>query len=275
MTRKPVVATRRGRTAVAEPPPFVERLYQLEVDQGKRKDESLSVVCYFWKERGYSEPRGFESSHVNALANGVAANLAHPHRFICITDETEGFSENVELMRLPEEAREAANVPTAQGHTRFPSCYRRLWTFSESARALGDMVLVLDIDCFITGSIDALFDFQPLADFVGWNPVQAWGKTKVGGGTWRIRTGTKTRIWRQFSQVEALKIKNLGYNGSDQAILSYKLADQPVFPNGWILNRQDMRRLGGKVPETAKIVHCNGPKGMKGFSSIRDVPWTR
>lgn len=254
---------------------FAERLYRLEVESGLRRNEQLSVVCYHWDEEGFSDKRGFTAEQVNVLAKIVRKCLTLPHRFICVTDETEGFSENVELFPLPAEARAAADIPTAQGHSRFPSCYRRLWTFSESAKALGDVVLVLDIDCFIVGLLDPLFDFMPDADFVGWNPVQAWGKTKVGGGTWRIRPGTRAHIWNDFSKAEALRIKALGFNGSDQAILSCKLADEPVFPNDWILNRQDMRRLGGHAPEIAKIIHCNGPKAMKGFTNVRDVPWMR
>ena len=250
-----------------------ERLYQLEVGRGIRKDDQIAVVCYLWNEQGFSEQRGFKPEQVNFLARQVTANLSLPHRFICITDEPGGFSEGVEVMPLPDEARQVASVPTAQGHSRFPSCYRRLWTFAESAKVLGDAVLVLDIDCFIVASLDPLFDFMPDADFVGWNPIQAWGKTKVGGGTWRIRTGTRKHIWEGFSQSDALRIKGLGYNGSDQAILSFYLGDEPVFPQDWILNRQDMRRLGGKAPEITKIIHCNGPQNMKGFQNVKDVPW--
>ncbi len=250
-----------------------ERLYQLEVDSGVRPDDQLSVVCYFWNESGFSEPRGFLPEQVNALAVAVKDNLSLSHRFICITEETQGFSDDVELMLLPDEAHAIAAVPTAQGHSRFPSCYRRLWTFSENATVLGDVVLMLDVDCFITAQLDPLFEFMPHADFVGWNPVQAWGKTKIGGGTWRLRTGTRTYIWTGFSRAEIRHIRSQGFNGSDQAVLSYHLGDEAVYPEHWILNRQDMRRFGGKVPEIAKIVHANGPKTMKGFDDIEKVPW--
>ena len=253
---------------------LAERLYEVEIEHGTRKSARLAVVCYLWNETGFSEPRGFAPSHVNFLARQVKDYLSLPYRFICITDETTGFDDGIEVMPLPDEARNAAKVPTAQGKERSPSCYRRLWTFSENAKVLGDVVLVLDIDCFIVGSMDPLFDFMPDAEFVGWNPLQAWGRTKVGGGTWRHCPGTRTHIWENFSQRDALRIKGLGYNGSDQAILSYYFADEPVYPQDWILNRQDMRRLDGHAPAIAKIVHCNGPRAMKGFLKIDDVPWT-
>jgi len=92
-----------------------DRLYQLEVEQGKRKDKQISVVCYLWRDDGFSEPRGFEPEQVNILARQVKENLGRPHRFICITDETSGFSEDVELMSLPDEARAIAVIPTAHG----------------------------------------------------------------------------------------------------------------------------------------------------------------
>ena len=252
---------------------IVEQLYQAEVAHGTRRDETLSIVCYLWDETGFSEPRGFDAEQVNFLAQQVNEHLSLPYRFICVTDMTTGFDDGVEIMPLPDEARKIADIPTAQGKERFPSCYRRLWTFADTAKVLGDVVLVLDIDCFVISSLDPLFDFMPDADFVGWNPVQAWGKTKVGGGTWRHRPGTRTSIWENFSQRDTLRIKDLGYNGSDQAILSYYLGSEPVFPQDWILNRQDMRRLDGKAPEISKIVHCNGPRNMKGYRDIDAVPW--
>ncbi|KKK49835.1 hypothetical protein LCGC14_3131060, partial [marine sediment metagenome] len=164
--RRTPIPTRPGRSSVTLPR-IAERLYQLEVEHGKRKDEQIAVVCYLWGNDGFSDPRGFEPEQVNVLARRVKENLSFPHRFICITDESEGFSQDVELMPLPDEARAIANIPTAQGHKRFPSCYRRLWTFSKGAKALGDVVLVLDIDCFITGCLDPLFDFMPDAHFIG------------------------------------------------------------------------------------------------------------
>ena len=74
---------------------FTERMYQIEVDQGKRKDDKLAVVCYLWNETGFSDPRGFEPEQVNFLARQVKDHFALPYRFICITDETDGFADGV------------------------------------------------------------------------------------------------------------------------------------------------------------------------------------
>jgi hypothetical protein len=51
---------------------------------------------------------------------------------------------------------------------RFPSSYRRLWTFSDDARLLGDRVMMIDIDAVVTGDLGPLF--APDDDFVGWVP---------------------------------------------------------------------------------------------------------
>jgi hypothetical protein len=199
-------------------------------------------------------------------------NLSIPHRFICITDETEGFSDDVEVMRLPESARWLAKLKTVENTDRLPSSYRRLWTFSEEAKCLGDRVLMLDIDCVITASIDCLFN--PKADFVGWTPSYVWGSPRVGGGTWLHRTGTRTDVYTHFSIAAAKKARQEGFRGSDQAWISYKLHREPRWPfESGIYQKQDMAHNWARLPPDARIVHFNGD--VKPWNMVDLVPWVR
>jgi hypothetical protein len=233
--------------------------------------ESIGVVCFQWNS-GFRE---YLPEYVNALARGVKRHLPLPHKFFCVTDETDGFSSDVQVVPTPPEARELGRLASPEG-PRFPASYRRLWTFSDEARCLGERVLMLDIDCIVTGDLSPLF--APQDDFVGWRPSSLWGKEeRIAGGTWLLRTGTRTDVWTKFSRASAAAARAAGYRGSDQAWMSYCLGRKvPLWPQHCgIYQAQQMKKQGFKVlPKDARIVHFNG--GLKSWSpQLRDIPWIR
>jgi hypothetical protein len=227
----------------------------------------LGIVCFQWN-TGY---RDYRAEYVNVLARSVRRHLPIPHTFYCVTDETKGFSRDVEVVPTPDAAREIGNIGSPEG-PRFPASYRRLWTFSEEAKCLGDRVMMLDIDCVITGDMSPLF--QPQDDFVGWRPSSLWGKeNRVAGGTWLLRTGTRTEVWTEFSKDAARRARAAGFRGSDQAWMSYRLGKKvALWPQHCgIYQAQQMKKHGFRVlPLDAKIVHFNG--GSKAWQ-LQHIPW--
>jgi len=223
--------------------------------------EKISVVCFLWDE-GTKE---FLPKHVNMLAKMVKKHLPIPHRFICITDEIEGFDEDVEVFKLPENVEWIKKIKNTF-NSYFPSSYRRLWIFSEEAKCLGERILMLDIDCLIVSSLIPLFKIPD--DFVGWRPrstktspvKSTTGVKRICGGTMLLRTGTHTFIWDTFSLEGIEKAKKQRWGGSDQAWLSYNLAkDCAVFPDAiGIYHSQDGARIWKNLPEDACIIHFNG-----------------
>jgi lipopolysaccharide biosynthesis glycosyltransferase len=224
-------------------------------------EENNSVVCFLWNDG----VRKYLPEHVNRLKDLIKKYLTIPHRFICITDEDEGFDEGVELFKLPEEANWIKGIKTLEKE-RMPSSYRRLWLFSEEAKCLGDRILMLDIDVMVVGCIDKLFSLN--ADFVGWRPRSEFrnkikkinGARRIGGGTWLLRTGTHTHIWENFSLEGQQKAREVGWRGSDQAWLSYNLAETcTVFPDSMgIYHTQDGTKGWETIPQDASIIHFNG-----------------
>ncbi|WJJ93437.1 hypothetical protein [Neopusillimonas aromaticivorans] len=88
------------------------------------------------------------------------------------------------MMPIPAAAQKLAAFRTPEG-ARFPSCYRRLWMFSDEAKCLGKRVLMTDLDVLITRNIDHLF--APRDKFVGWQPKASWGGTnRIGGGLYLL-----------------------------------------------------------------------------------------
>jgi hypothetical protein len=214
----------------------------------------ISVVCYMWQ-----GPRVFLPEYANALARMVKHYLTIPHRFICVTDRLDGFSSDVEVMPMPDEAARVARFGSPMG-AKFPASYRRLWSFSSEAKVLGERVLLLDIDCLVVGDLGRLFRQED--DFVGWRVRSPRGlPPRFGGGTWLLRTGTCTQVWDEFiaNPKGAISAAHMaGYMGSDQAWISYTLKDRPAFrePSG-IYCAQDCRRFA-KPPKPPKLLRVRG-----------------
>lgn len=231
----------------------------------------LSVVTWLWND-GSQRARMFQAEHVNTLQRMISRHLKLPHRFICVADRAEGFSDDVEVFKTPPEAIKVGELRTPEAQ-HFPSCYRRLWMFSPEAAALGERVLLIDIDLVVVDDLAPLFDRTE--DFVGWRPRQSWGTNKrFGGGLYLLRTGTRTHVWTDFNGVNSIcKARTAGYRGSDQAWLSYKLSDSEVcYPNeAGIYSIRDMKNSEAKLPGDARMIQFNGR--TKPWES--SLPWVK
>jgi len=202
--------------------------------------------------------RVYLPQHVNALQRQFARYLRIPHRFICITDETDGFSADVEVIKTPAAAAQLANVKTPEGGA-MPSCYRRLWVFSKEAReALGERILLTDIDCVLRDDItDMVTRDEP---FVGWKPKLAWGNmNRVAGGWYLMTTGAFTDVWTDFDGDGIAKARQSNYRGSDQAWISYKLQNRVALwdKDAGIHPASDFGSMRN-VPPSARVVHFCG-----------------
>ena len=214
--------------------------------------------------------RSFKPEHVERLAMLFRKHLTVPHRFICVTDE---YPPNrvqdapVTWLETPPEARALGDLRSPEGY-RFPSCYRRLWSFSDEAcRLLGDRILLTDIDAVPVRNLNPLVARSE--DFVGWRPYRDWGrKLRIGGGIYLMTTGKHTKVYDEFVANPRAAIhaaREAGFRGSDQAWLSYKLADK-VPHYALDAGIYSIRELGHdhRLPPDARIVHFNGS----------DKPWS-
>lgn len=228
-----------------------------------------SVVCWLWSDGS----REYRPAHVNVLQRMVARHLPEPHRFICITDEPrELFSADVEVIPTPVAAQKASAHRSPEG-ARFPSCYRRLWTFSEEARLLGERVLLIDVDLVIVRALSPIIRLT--YDFVGWRPFRDWGrKMRFGGGIFLLTTGSRTEVWNGFDGPNSIiKARAAGFRGSDQAWISFVLGDkEPYWPrDSGIYSIRDMAGAEHDLPIDARLVQFNGH--TKPWRSA--LPWVK
>lgn len=241
----------------------------------------MRFVVWIWKGNRHYEPE-----HVNHLYRQLSRQCPGRFSLVAVTDDTSGFLPGIEVVKTPPAALALAGLQSPEKQN-FPSCYRRLWMFSEEARALGERVMLIDVDLVFTADPAPLFDRQE--DFVGWRPLRTWGKeNRFGGGIYLLRTGTKTHVWDTFKGHESIALaRRSGLRGSDQAWLSYCLAStEASWPQSCgIYSVRDLTISQKKVmvrrrvvqtikhhakplglPSDALIVQFNGPQHEK--------PWT-
>ena len=220
----------------------------------------ISIVCWCWGGTHLGD-RPYQPAHVNALRKAVARHLPLPHRFVCVADSTDGFDPEVEVHLTPREAREIGALRSPEGQ-RFPSCYRRLYNFSDGARAFGERLLCTDVDWVPTGDLSPLF--ARTEDFVGWRPLKTWGqphKLRFGGGVYLLTPGTRTAVWSTFRGLPSIaEARAAGFRGSDQAWLSYRLArTEPYYGReAGIYSIRDLNNGRSPLPADARMVHFNG-----------------
>jgi hypothetical protein len=80
----------------------------------------------------------------------VARNLNRPFRFVCLTEDAQGLSPEIESFPLPQ------LKVTLDGPERG---WNKLGVFAENLYNLKGKVLCLDLDLIITGGLDDLFDY--------------------------------------------------------------------------------------------------------------------
>jgi hypothetical protein len=245
----------------------------------------VRFVVWIWK-----GSRNYAPEHVNLLHRQLQ-QFGNSHSLVAVTDDTKGFDTGIEVVKTPPAAMALANLATPE-KPNFPSCYRRLWMFSEEARCLGDVVTLIDVDLVFVRDPKSL---ERPEEFVGWRPLRTWGcENRFGGGIYQLRTGTRRHVWETFQGPKSIaQARAAGLRGSDQAWLSYCLAKTEVcWPkNSGIYSVRDLthapsaanargrtimrnaKPLG--LPADAVLVQFNGPDKCWHPNTQQRHPWLR
>lgn len=250
----------------------------------------MRFVVWIWK-----GSRHYEPEHVNHLYRQLSRQCPGRFSLVAITDDPNGFLPGVEVIKTPPSALALAGLQTPEKQN-FPSCYRRLWMFSDEAKLLGERVMLIDVDLVCTADPAPLFDRQE--DFVGWRPLRTWGReNRFGGGIYLLRTGTRTHVWDSFNgHASIAAARSAGLRGSDQAWMSYCLAsteaswpqksgiysvrDLTYSASSVIVRRKPIRTVKHHskpmdLPADAIIVQFNGPQNEKPWCHAAKLkhPW--
>ena len=227
-----------------------------------------------WKWAPATGNRAFQSEHVNVLRAMLERNFHAPHKLICLTDDTGGLDPRIEALPLPVTGFEHLPNPSSKLYPRmekdFPSCYRRLWVFSDEARSLGERIICIDIDVIVTGDITHLA--KKTAPFVGWSSAK-FGWNKIAGGLYMLTPGAHTEVWTEFDPDTSPRIAAAaGNNGSDQAWMSYKL-----YPPKEMWTDADgvvkINWLSRRPPNRQCLVFTNGHRPPWDQATQKKYPW--
>lgn len=252
---------------------------------------AVAVRFVVWIWRG---PRNYRPEHVNHLHRQLQ-RVGGGHSLVAVTDDIRGFEPGIEVVKTPPAAMALANLSTPE-KPNFPSCYRRLWMFSDEAKSLGDVVTLIDVDLVFVRDPRSL---ERAEDFVGWRPLRTWGcENRFGGGIYQLRTGTRRHVWEAFQGPQSIaKARAAGLRGSDQAWLSYCLAKtETCWPqNSGIYSVRDLTHapntrpvVRGRthptimrnarplpLPADAVLVQFNGPDKCWNPNTQQKHPWLK
>jgi hypothetical protein len=214
--------------------------------------EPLTVVYWLYRDpsplvRG---PRNYTPAHVNAQLPMLARHCPQPYRVVCITDQTDGLDSSVEVLAPPV----TSDGDESQRDRRYPTCFRRLWNFSEAARVLGPRILAGDLDTLYVRDLTPMLERDE--DLVVWRAPSGI----ILGGAYLLRTGTHAHVWDLFDFDQGPKLLDRArLQHSDQGWLNFTL---PMSTPAWReVDGAYIPPLGRHydLPDTARLVSFGGP----------------
>ncbi|MGL4557146.1 MAG: hypothetical protein ACRCV5_06565 [Afipia sp.] len=232
----------------------------------------ITIVAWKWHDPKYGH--ALSPEYYNVLYAMLHRNISPTMdwRLVVIGDSRSGLSSEIDFLPLPLSKAVPARNPFGD---KFPSCYQRLWLFSQEAELLGPRVINIDVDAVIVGNIDHIL--LRSETFVGWtDPAFKW--KKVAGGLYSLNTGAHTDVWDRFDPLRSPRIaKDAGMFGSDQGWMSYCL-----YPPPGEFTRRDgayyakwLPHGGKELNDEARIIQTPGDLKPWNQHAHRAYPWMR
>lgn len=239
--------------------------------------QTVNVLCIKWGTK-------YGPEYVNRLRAMVARNLSRPHRFVCLTDRSEGIDAGIEVKAIPETG--FADFDQRQAWT-FAHGWLKLTSFKKPLYDLVGPTLFIDLDVVIVDSIDCFFD-EPGQFLV----IKEWDKRDETGNTsvYRYEIGAHADA---LDHLMHNKTSALASVRNEQEFITGFLARQgklKYWPAGWCVSfkRHCLRKgllgwfLPASIPPGAKIVAFHGKpnppdaivgKSGKWYRRVLPVRW--
>lgn len=172
----------------------------------------VNVICMKWGTK-------YTAKDVNILYSMVSRHLTRPYRFVCLTDDKEGISPEIECFDMP-----AIDVPKEKD----VSPWRKLAMFSEQIEDLTGKTLFLDLDIVIVDNIDCFFNFSNKFTIIeNWTQK---GKGIGNSSVYCFNIGQHANVINYYkNHVE--EVTNSYSN--EQIYLSRKISDIDYWPAQW------------------------------------------
>jgi hypothetical protein len=242
----------------------------------------ITVACFFWFDPSRQRAYQFAADDVRIWASMVKRHLTVPHRIVCVTHRPDLVEDFVEVVPL-DIAKHVPGLCTLKLQAHKPG----------GIAAEGERVLLMDIDCVVTGALDPLVDRDEPA--VWWrNPNYTEGGRRgyIQGSLQSFVVGATERLWRDFDPLRTPAMINRRFGGGEQAWISERLnTAYPAAGWGWdvpVWTEHDGvygagRLVGGEMgagvqselPENARIVFTPGDRSPAQPEMLARHPWIK
>lgn len=179
----------------------------------------------------------YTADDVNKLFNAVKRNTRRDIKFYCMTEDGAGLDPEIVWLPLISKEYEQAMLRAQKNSYHKKGALRKIELFNpEIYSDSEDVILVLDIDVLITGSVDELVDFEPgqvvMRKTFGVNPKPfSYGQGSV------IKFEPKRHSFL-YSNMVAMPEKMVEMsNGSEQSYTSISASSRgylSFYPDHWI-----------------------------------------
>lgn len=239
----------------------------------------LTVASYFWLDPARARSYRITPGDIRAWNKAVEKNLTVPHRRVCITHRPD-LIDFMETVPIDTEK----HVPG--------TCAVKLMTYHPNiAEYLGERILVMDVDCVVTGNMDELVNRTE--DLVLWkNPNYEEGGRRgfFQGSMQLLIAGCRQQLWEDFDPKSTPRMVNRRFGGMEQAWISERLntsypepgwewkeahwteADG-VYGAGRLFNGQMDEGIQTELPENARVVFFPGDRAPNQPEVRQAHPW--
>lgn len=174
--------------------------------------KTVNVICIKWGDR-------YPAHYVNKLHSMVKKNLTLKHRFVCLTEESEGLDSKIEVIPIPD-------IYVRPDRRNSP--WRKI---SMCARKLGDLsgkTLFLDLDLIIVDNIDCFFTYSDTFSIIeNWTQL---GRGIGNSSVYCFEIGKHFDVLEYFGEhADEIYEKY----GNSQTYLSKKIGDINFWPEQW------------------------------------------
>lgn len=240
------------------------------------------VACFLWSDPARQRSYQFSRDDVLIWKNMVDRHLSMPHRIVCVTHRPDLVGDFIETLAIDPEK----HVPGL--------CTVKLQAHKIGGIGTeGDRVLLMDIDCVVTGSLDPLVAREESS--VWWrNPnFEIGGKRGFIQGSMQLFTvGATEHLWRDFDPNATPGWLNRRFGGGEQAWISERLniaypepgwdwnvahwteADG-VYGAGRLVNGEMGVGVQSELPGNARIVFTPGDRSPSQQEMQALHPWIK
>ena len=201
------------------------------------------VCCVKWGTK-------YPAEYVNRLRSMVSRHLAHPHDFVCLTEDPTGLDARIGTLPLPDA---------------FAGFWNKLSLFRGDLFEPGRTLLYLDVDVVIVGPLDIL-----LNDPGGFHIIRAFSANPgCNSSVMRFEAGAFAHVYDRFA-ARAVAILASGRYTGDQGWICEQVPDAKFFPRQTIVSyKKDMR---SHILPVAKKLRLDGWLKAPRFMTVAPPP---